>query len=53
MLDYIGTDLLLFYRMSGCRIILHLLYSLKPGQKGVASICNGGGGASSIMVERL
>ncbi|XP_075226404.1 acetyl-CoA acetyltransferase 1 isoform X3 [Lycorma delicatula] len=39
--------------MSGCRIILHLLYSLKPGQKGVASICNGGGGASSIMVERL
>ncbi|RZF39932.1 hypothetical protein LSTR_LSTR002335 [Laodelphax striatellus] len=39
--------------MSGARIILHLLYAMKPGQKGVASICNGGGGASSIMVERL
>ncbi|XP_024081567.1 acetyl-CoA acetyltransferase, mitochondrial isoform X2 [Cimex lectularius] len=39
--------------MSGARIVLHLCYALKPGQKGVASICNGGGGASSIMVEKL
>jgi len=38
---------------SGCRIVNHLVYSLKPGQRGVASICNGGGGASAIMVERL
>jgi len=38
---------------SGCRIVNHLVYSLKPGQKGVASICNGGGGASAIMIEKL
>lgn len=39
--------------MSGARIVVHLVHTLKPGQKGVASICNGGGGASSIMIERL
>merc|ERR1712130_229773 len=31
---------------SGTRIVNHLVFALKPGQKGVASICNGGGGAS-------
>ncbi|CAI6362776.1 unnamed protein product [Macrosiphum euphorbiae] len=39
--------------MSGARIVVHLAHALKPGQKGVASICNGGGGASSILIERL
>jgi len=39
--------------MSGARIVLHLVHALKPGQKGVAAVCNGGGGASSIMVEKL
>lgn len=39
--------------MSGARIVVHLVHALKAGQKGVASICNGGGGASSIMIERL
>jgi len=38
---------------SGCRIVNHLVYALKPGQIGVASICNGGGGASAIMIEKL
>eukprot|EP00088_Acartia_fossae_P012875 TRINITY_DN16663_c0_g1_i5.p1 TRINITY_DN16663_c0_g1~~TRINITY_DN16663_c0_g1_i5.p1 ORF type:complete len:415 (-),score=122.62 TRINITY_DN16663_c0_g1_i5:383-1627(-) len=38
---------------SGTRIVNHLVYALQPGQKGVASICNGGGGASSIMIEKL
>merc|ERR1712128_375267 len=38
---------------SGCRIVNHLVFALKPGQKGVASICNGGGGASAIMIEKL
>lgn len=38
---------------SGCRIVNHLAYSLKPGQRGIASICNGGGGASAIMLEKL
>merc|ERR1712110_1409270 len=38
---------------SGTRIVNHLVFALKPGQKGVASICNGGGGDSAIMIEKL
>jgi len=38
---------------SGARIIGHLVHNLKKGQKGLASICNGGGGASAIIVEKL
>merc|ERR1712029_67453 len=38
---------------SGARIVIHLAHALQPGQKGVASICNGGGGASAIMLEKL
>lgn len=41
--------------MSGARIILSLINVLKQkqGTVGIASICNGGGGASSIAIERL
>jgi len=41
--------------MSGARIILSLLNVLrqKNGTLGMASICNGGGGASAIIIERL
>ncbi|GBP43485.1 Acetyl-CoA acetyltransferase B, mitochondrial [Eumeta japonica] len=39
--------------MSGARIVVHLVHALQKGQKGVASICNGGGGASSVMIEKL
>jgi len=41
--------------MSGARIILSLYNVLKNnnGSIGMASICNGGGGASAIMIERL
>ncbi|KAL4716170.1 hypothetical protein ACJJTC_013947 [Scirpophaga incertulas] len=39
--------------MSGARLVVHLCHALKQGEKGVASICNGGGGASSIMIEKL
>jgi len=41
--------------MSGARIILALLNVLKEkkGKYGIAGICNGGGGASSIIVENL
>ena len=39
--------------MSGARLVVHLAHGLKPGEKGVASICNGGGGASSILIEKL
>jgi acetyl-CoA C-acetyltransferase len=40
---------------SGARIILSLINALrtKNGNIGMASICNGGGGASAIMIERL
>lgn len=41
--------------MSGARIILSLLTVLQQnkGRYGLAGICNGGGGASSIIVENL
>jgi len=39
--------------MSGARLVVHLAHTLKAGEIGVASICNGGGGASAIMIERL
>ncbi|XP_023937384.2 acetyl-CoA acetyltransferase B, mitochondrial [Bicyclus anynana] len=39
--------------MSGARIVGHLCYALKKGEKGVATACNGGGGASAIMIEKL
>jgi acetyl-CoA C-acetyltransferase len=39
--------------MSGARLVVHLVHSLKTGEKGVAGICNGGGGASSILIEKL
>jgi len=41
--------------MSGARLILSLINVLKSknGSIGVASICNGGGGASAIMIERM
>jgi acetyl-CoA C-acetyltransferase len=40
---------------SGARIIVTLLNVLKRnnGSVGMASICNGGGGASAIIIERL
>ena len=38
---------------SGARIVIHLAHALQPDQRGVASICNGGGGASALMVEKL
>lgn len=40
---------------SGARIVVTLLNVLKQtdGRYGVASICNGGGGASAVVVERL
>ncbi len=39
--------------VSGCRIVITLLSVLKHkgGKRGVAAICNGGGGASAIVVE--
>uniref|UniRef100_A0AAY5EQL0 acetyl-CoA C-acetyltransferase n=1 Tax=Electrophorus electricus TaxID=8005 RepID=A0AAY5EQL0_ELEEL len=39
--------------MSGTRIVGHMVHNLKSGQYGLASICNGGGGASSILIQRF
>jgi len=41
------------FGMSGARITNHLVLSLEKGQMGVATLCNGGGGAGSILVERM
>ena len=40
-------------RMSGARLITHLVHSLKRGEKGCAGICNAGGAASAMIVEKL
>lgn len=39
--------------MSGARIVNHMAHCLKPGQYGLASICNGGGGASAILIQAV
>lgn len=40
---------------SGARIIVTLINALKisGGRVGIAAICNGGGGASAVLIERL
>lgn len=37
---------------SGCRIVVTLAHALKPGQYGCAGVCNGGGGATAIVIKR-
>ncbi|KFO20708.1 Acetyl-CoA acetyltransferase, mitochondrial [Fukomys damarensis] len=39
--------------MSGARIVVHLAHALKQGEYGLASICNGGGGASALLIQKL
>jgi acetyl-CoA C-acetyltransferase len=38
---------------SGARIVLHVLQRMQPGQKGIATICIGGGLGGAMLVERL
>ncbi|KAL5508152.1 hypothetical protein ACEPAH_5770 [Sanghuangporus vaninii] len=38
---------------SGCRIIVSLVHALKSGQYGAAGICNGGGAASALVIQKL
>lgn len=38
---------------SGSRILTTLLHQLQPGEYGVAAICNGGGAATAIVVQRI
>lgn len=37
---------------SGCRIVVTLAHQLQPGQIGVAGVCNGGGAASAMVIQR-
>lgn len=39
--------------MSGARIVNTLVHQLSSGQFGMASICNGGGGASALLVQKM
>lgn len=38
---------------SGSRIVVSLVHALKSGEYGAAGICNGGGAASAIVVQKL
>jgi len=40
---------------SGARILVTLITALKEnaGRYGIASICNGGGGATAVLIENL
>lgn len=38
---------------SGARIVNILAYHLQPEKLGVAAICNGGGGASAMLIQKL
>lgn len=38
---------------SGARIIVTLLHALKSGQKGIASLCIGGGEATAVAIEKI
>ncbi|PFH51447.1 hypothetical protein AMATHDRAFT_142585 [Amanita thiersii Skay4041] len=38
---------------SGSRIVVSLIHALKAGQYGAAGICNGGGAASAIVIQKL
>ncbi|XP_022122532.1 acetyl-CoA acetyltransferase A, mitochondrial [Pieris rapae] len=39
--------------MSGTRLVAHLSHVLRRGQLGVATTCNGGGGATALMIEKI
>ncbi|KAH8118443.1 thiolase [Phellopilus nigrolimitatus] len=38
---------------SGSRIVVSLVHSLKSGEYGAAGICNGGGAASALVIQKL
>ncbi|KAG2368940.1 Thiolase, N-terminal domain-containing protein [Suillus spraguei] len=38
---------------SGSRIVVSLVHGLKSGEYGAAGICNGGGAASAIVIQKL
>ncbi|QKX59924.1 uncharacterized protein TRUGW13939_07066 [Talaromyces rugulosus] len=38
---------------SGCRLLVSLLHQLAEDQYGIAAICNGGGGATAVLIQRV
>lgn len=46
---------LILFSCSGARIVTSLVHALREQGKryGCAAICNGGGGASAIVIERI
>lgn len=38
---------------SGCRILVTLLHELKAGEKGIATLCIGGGMGEAVIVEKM
>jgi len=38
---------------SGSRIVVSLVHALKSGEYGAAGVCNGGGAASAIIIQKL
>ncbi|KZT24439.1 acetyl-CoA acetyltransferase [Neolentinus lepideus HHB14362 ss-1] len=38
---------------SGARIVVSLVHALKSGEYGAAGICNGGGAASALIIQKL
>lgn len=38
---------------SGARILTTLVHALKPNEYGIAGICNGGGGATNVLIQKL
>ncbi|KAJ7507721.1 peroxisomal 3-ketoacyl-CoA-thiolase [Mycena galericulata] len=38
---------------SGARIVVSLVHALKSGEYGAAGVCNGGGAASAIVIQKL
>ncbi|KAJ5170211.1 uncharacterized protein N7500_002994 [Penicillium coprophilum] len=38
---------------SGCRLLVSLLHQLDHDQYGIAAICNGGGGATAVLIQRV
>jgi acetyl-CoA C-acetyltransferase len=39
--------------MSGARLAIHLAHTMKAGQFGMCGICNGGGGAAALLLQKL
>jgi len=38
---------------SGARIVVTLLHQLTAGEYGIAAICNGGGEATAVLIQKM